>query len=654
MRNSRKKSNRISYLYGKKIFLQIIFFIAFPFCFLKAQKRNNVWLIGNNVAVDFNQTPPVTFSGTPLKTLFPQYASSICDTSGSLLFYTDGENIWNKNNKKLVKKNEWWPWYRYTMPLLTVYPGNDSLFYLFAVSADEHRLKSITINSKEEGSIVYPPGSNFYNYYTPLLKNTSLMVAGTSHCNQKDVWIVAHSGSSFTSYLVSDKGIDTNGITSSFSASIIPGRTYERGNLKFSASGEKIVMPLIDLNKYCVFSFNNLTGRLSNPLLLEVPSNFSIGDVEISPDGSKLYYDAYYLQDDVELHRVYQMDLDAGDIVAIQNSATNLSPYPDREGCGRTCRYVDRSLQLAPDGKIYVTVQDVTNRANVIEDPNRQGVSATYNLSKLRFTQSLNCLNYNYIRSVSFAPNTFGIDVRKNNCSYDSIEFTSVYKNIDSIFWDFGDLPSGINNFSRDISARHLYPGPGSYTVTAILFHQCFIDTVKTLVEVSKDEVVKLPSFLKDTVICIGDEPIYNVTSPFATSYFWSDDGSANPVRSLTANKTYEVRAQNNCSIDVKRFKIDAKKCNCQIFVPSAFTPNHDGLNDIFKPSIQCFVKDYKFTIFSRFGNVIFSTSDPAKGWDGNMGKVAAENGTYVWLVKYYDPGTRKFFNKYGTISLIK
>src|SRR5207237_603246 len=150
-----------------------------------------------------------------------------------------------------------------------------------------------------------------------------------------------------------------------------------------------------------VFDFDNLTGKFSNPLLLQMPLQFNIADAEISPDGTKLYYDLYYTDDEsgAELHFIYQMDLNSGSVTAIQNSATKISPYPDRSGCGRVCFYVHRSLQAAPNGKIYVSVQDNTVNAHVIENPDQAGNVATLGLYKLTFPVALNTLNYNYIRS---------------------------------------------------------------------------------------------------------------------------------------------------------------------------------------------------------------------------------------------------------------
>lgn len=75
------------------------------------------------------------------------------------------------------------------------------------------------------------------------------------------------------------------------------------------------------------------------------------------------------------------------------------------------------------------------------------------------------------------------------------------------------------------------------------------------------------------------------------------------------------------------------------IVMPNAFTPNYDGLNEVFRP-VNSFVSSehYAFTIISRFGKTVFRTDDPASGWDGNnMDGTHAPAGVYVYIIDYMD-----------------
>jgi gliding motility-associated-like protein len=70
-------------------------------------------------------------------------------------------------------------------------------------------------------------------------------------------------------------------------------------------------------------------------------------------------------------------------------------------------------------------------------------------------------------------------------------------------------------------------------------------------------------------------------------------------------------------------------------FVPNAFTPNEDGLNDIFLPQFSAVPFVYDLKIFDRWGNKVFETNDPYKPWLGNVngGDHYVEPGVYVWMM---------------------
>jgi gliding motility-associated-like protein len=72
-----------------------------------------------------------------------------------------------------------------------------------------------------------------------------------------------------------------------------------------------------------------------------------------------------------------------------------------------------------------------------------------------------------------------------------------------------------------------------------------------------------------------------------------------------------------------------------KIYIPQAFTPNDDGINDLFLPVFSFLPKEYELKIYNRWGNIIFETSDPSKGWNGKQsnGK-PAPSGSYIYLLK--------------------
>jgi gliding motility-associated-like protein len=87
--------------------------------------------------------------------------------------------------------------------------------------------------------------------------------------------------------------------------------------------------------------------------------------------------------------------------------------------------------------------------------------------------------------------------------------------------------------------------------------------------------------------------------------------------------------------------------------VPNAFTPNGDGINDVFKPAIYGTAVNYTMTIFNRWGQMIFKTRDPGKGWDGTLSGELQPEGTYIWDCQFQLLGNKPD-HKSGTVVLIR
>ena len=90
------------------------------------------------------------------------------------------------------------------------------------------------------------------------------------------------------------------------------------------------------------------------------------------------------------------------------------------------------------------------------------------------------------------------------------------------------------------------------------------------------------------------------------------------------------------------------------VFMPDAFTPNQDGLNDIFLP-VGYFngIKSFQFTVYSRWGNRVFESGDPLSGWDGLKNGLESPTGTYLYNVHYVEPRGKKVAFK-GSFQLIR
>ena len=161
-----------------------------------------------------------------------------------------------------------------------------------------------------------------------------------------------------------------------------------------------------------------------------------------------------------------------------------------------------------------------------------------------------------------------------------------------------------------------------------------------------------------DTFIVIG-QPL-QLQASGGQVYSWSPPTGlnkvdiANPVATLTSNQTYVVRVSTpeGCfafdTVNVRVFTTPPG-----FFVPNAFTPNNDGRNDIFRPIAVGISKLDYFNVYNRWGQLVYSTNQLGKGWDGQLKGREQPSGVYVWVTKAQiytgAPITQK-----GTVTLIR
>ncbi|MBI1344100.1 MAG: T9SS type B sorting domain-containing protein [Terrimonas sp.] len=124
-------------------------------------------------------------------------------------------------------------------------------------------------------------------------------------------------------------------------------------------------------------------------------------------------------------------------------------------------------------------------------------------------------------------------------------------------------------------------------------------------------------------------------------------DGSLDSIR-YWVRVTDEAGCTDSATLLVKIYKVTP-----QIFVPTAFTPNGDGLNDVVRPIAVGIQKIEYFRIYNRWGQLVFSTTVNEQGWDGKIGGQEQGTNTFVWLVKGIDYLGKTFFQK-GTVTLIR
>jgi gliding motility-associated-like protein len=155
-----------------------------------------------------------------------------------------------------------------------------------------------------------------------------------------------------------------------------------------------------------------------------------------------------------------------------------------------------------------------------------------------------------------------------------------------------------------------------------------------------------------DTSFCNNASLVLRPTATY-NSYLWSTGSTDAAITVKQAgNYSLEVTDANNCK-GTNTIIVSVKQCLKGLFVPNSFTPNNNGKNDIFKPVLLGVVKLYQVQIYNRWGNLVFQSNDPQRGWDGNYRGQPSGNETFVWMIKYQLDGEAAKVEK-GTVTLIR
>jgi BNR/Asp-box repeat. len=138
--------------------------------------------------------------------------------------------------------------------------------------------------------------------------------------------------------------------------------------------------------------------------------------------------------------------------------------------------------------------------------------------------------------------------------------------------------------------------------------------------------------------------------------YQYELNGKAVPSLNIPGldNGAYQavVKDQNGC-IASQQFDIKLRDEGCELTMPSGFSPNGDGRNDIFRPALYGNISQYQLEVFNAWGNLVFAGRDPESGWDGAFKGKQLSGGTYVWMVRYTDyKGQAKV--RRGVVTLVR
>jgi gliding motility-associated-like protein len=155
----------------------------------------------------------------------------------------------------------------------------------------------------------------------------------------------------------------------------------------------------------------------------------------------------------------------------------------------------------------------------------------------------------------------------------------------------------------------------------------------------------------RDTVLCAG-ETYTLYPNGAGRDYKWQDSSDVSTYR-VTEAGIYAVVAQNTCGQAVDSVTVGYRNCDCQVFLPTAFSPNGDGVNDFFRPKYRCEIANFQLSVYNRWGQRIYYNTDPQVGWTGKKDNNPVPFGTYVWVLQYTIVSTGQTINQTGSVTVV-
>jgi gliding motility-associated-like protein len=169
--------------------------------------------------------------------------------------------------------------------------------------------------------------------------------------------------------------------------------------------------------------------------------------------------------------------------------------------------------------------------------------------------------------------------------------------------------------------------GRFTYFITEHL-HHCSSEAATVNVTIINTPMVTL----RDTSICAGRELILGSFQE-GVYYNWSN-GSTNCCIEVEESGVYTVRAHNSCGYAEANATVEVESCELCVWVPTAFSPNYDGINDQWRPQVNCPMSKFTLRIYNRLGQLVYSNNSLSSEWDGTQAGKPCDAGTYFYQIE--------------------
>ena len=144
-------------------------------------------------------------------------------------------------------------------------------------------------------------------------------------------------------------------------------------------------------------------------------------------------------------------------------------------------------------------------------------------------------------------------------------------------------------------------------------------------------DIEPVPSVILGSDITLCEQENLVISAITNVSNITWQDGSMGTDFHISEPGIYWAEVSNDCGVATDTLKIELKECNCSVYIPNAFTPNNDGINDKFSIKYDCNFSKFDFRIFDRWGKMLFQSANPNFEWDGEEIPI----GTYTYQLDY-------------------
>ncbi|MBC8319254.1 MAG: gliding motility-associated C-terminal domain-containing protein [Bacteroidetes bacterium] len=506
------------------VYIYVLLFLFLYSSNCSAQgKEANIWYFGWGAGIDFNQgTPPTVLTNSQMYIMTSDISgsASIADSTGSLLFYSDGVHIWNKEHQHM--QNGQWIGHNSTQGAMIVpMQGNNHLYYFFNYDLNspgyDFQYSIIDMNLDNGLGGVVEGKKGVY-----LLSNSAFHLSAVKNETNDDIWVVTHGymNNEYYAFRITGDSLQDTPVISQVGSIFVNNQGY----MKISPNGEKIAAA--NPNGYDRFfeilDFDNNTGLVSDTNIVHNVNDCNA--VEFSPDNTKFYSICHY---------IYQYDLEAGNPDQILASELQLSNQSVPEG----------ALQIGPDGKVYCAM-GTNNYLSVINEPNELGLACDFELDAIylegkQTTGGLPSFIQSYLNDPTFST--------QNNCVGDATIFEITETNgIDSVFWRFNDFPNMPNDTSTLFSPSYTFSNAGTFYVDLTVYSGLLEKTVTQEVIIHP---LPQPQLGNDTLFCDNNFSINLNANCDGDNYWWSTGQFGIPEIIVSDTGLYWVNVtKNGCS----------------------------------------------------------------------------------------------------------